>query len=70
MDRIVCFGGESMMSKIINVADGLICPYCGHLKSTIMSAKQKRRNTIIFRRRKCFNCNKKFTTHELVIKSK
>jgi len=42
------------------------CPYCGHIKSSVLESRDSEDEQSIRRRRQCLNCNKRFTTYERV----
>lgn len=47
----------------------LQCPYCGQSESKVVDSRKSNRITreiaCIYRRRKCVNCNHRFTTYEV-----
>ena len=42
------------------------CPKCGHTNTSVEDSRSALKDTVIRRRRKCLNCNEKFTTYERV----
>ena len=42
------------------------CPYCHSLQTEVVNSRPTQKETQIWRRRKCEECNEIFTTHELV----
>lgn len=44
------------------------CPFCGHLTSRVLNCQRFTHREGIFRRRECQNCDKRFTTEEIVKK--
>ena len=43
------------------------CPYCGENSDKVIDSREVTNGHIIRRRRKCFYCNRKFTTKESVV---
>lgn len=43
------------------------CPYCGENSDRVIDSREVTNGYIIRRRRKCFHCNRKFTTKESVV---
>jgi len=42
------------------------CPACGHLKSNVLDSRPVEDGSSIRRRRECENCQKRFTTYEII----
>ena len=42
------------------------CPYCGYIESKVIDSRPAEENTTIRRRRECIDCNKRFTTYEII----
>lgn len=42
------------------------CPYCGFVESKVVESRSADDGSRVRRRRECENCNKRFTTYELV----
>lgn len=42
------------------------CPFCGYTDSKVIDSRPAEDNTTIRRRRKCLDCQKRFTTHEII----
>lgn len=42
------------------------CPSCGHTKSKVIDSRPADEGASIRRRRECINCQKRFTTYEIV----
>lgn len=42
------------------------CPYCNYPESKVIDSRSADDGTRIRRRRECLQCNKRFTTHEIV----
>lgn len=42
------------------------CPYCGHAESKVIDSRPTDENVSIRRRRECLNCERRFTTFEVV----
>jgi transcriptional repressor NrdR len=40
------------------------CPYCGHLENKVVDSRLNKEYTITRRRRKCEECERRFTTYE------
>ncbi len=40
------------------------CPYCGHLENKVVDSRLNKEYTITRRRRKCEECQRRFTTYE------
>lgn len=40
------------------------CPYCGHLENKVVDSRLNKEYTITRRRRKCEDCERRFTTYE------
>lgn len=40
------------------------CPFCRHSKSEVYNSRQHNGQSYVWRRRRCLNCHKPFTTHE------
>lgn len=51
---------------MVNVADGLICPFCSSMKSKVIDKRSAKKKGVVYirRRRVCLNCNRRFTTYE------
>lgn len=43
------------------------CPYCGSNKSIVIDKRNREKTDYIWRRRKCLDCGKRFSTQEKVI---
>lgn len=42
------------------------CPFCGYTDSKVIDSRPAEDNTTIRRRRECLDCQKRFTTHEII----
>lgn len=42
------------------------CPYCGYLESKVIDSRPAEEGATIRRRRECLNCQKRFTTYEIM----
>ena len=42
------------------------CPYCGYQESKVVDSRHSEDGTSIRRRRECLECQKRFTTYEIV----
>ena len=42
------------------------CPFCGSFDNRVIDSRESKDGLTIRRRRKCLNCNKRFTTYERV----
>lgn len=42
------------------------CPYCGFLESKVIDSRPAEEGATIRRRRECLNCQKRFTTYEVM----
>ena len=42
------------------------CPYCGYLESKVVDSRPADEGASIRRRRECLNCQRRFTTYEVV----
>ena len=42
------------------------CPFCGHEESKVIDSRPTDEGTIIRRRRECLDCQKRFTTYEII----
>lgn len=42
------------------------CPFCGHPESKVIDSRPAEEGTTIRRRRECLDCQKRFTTYELI----
>ena len=42
------------------------CPYCRHLENRVIDSRMSKDGNIIRRRRECFSCHRRFTTHERI----
>ncbi len=42
------------------------CPFCGKIDNKVIDSRLSKDSKMIRRRRKCLNCEKRFTTHEKV----
>ena len=42
------------------------CPFCGHTDSRVIDSRPTDEDSRIRRRRECIQCNKRFTTYEIV----
>ena len=42
------------------------CPYCGDLESKVVDSRRSEDGQSIRRRRECLNCQRRFTTYEIV----
>ncbi|PXW98559.1 transcriptional repressor NrdR [Sphaerotilus hippei] len=40
------------------------CPYCGHLETTVVETRESDEGDAVRRRRRCGQCEKRFTTYE------
>ena len=40
------------------------CPYCGHLENKVVDSRLNKEYTITRRRRRCEECERRFTTYE------
>lgn len=45
------------------------CPYCAHNNSEVLESRIVEEGSAVRRRRKCTKCNKRFTTHERIIRT-
>jgi transcriptional repressor NrdR len=45
------------------------CPYCGSVDTEVLESRIVEEGSAIRRRRKCLKCDKRFTTHERIIKT-
>lgn len=52
------------MSRASEIAD-LRCPSCRMLGSQVYNSRGKNRNTFIWRRRRCINCDHRWSTIEM-----
>ena len=44
----------------------MICPYCGSDKNKVVNSRSSRGGASIRRRRECHDCDRRFTTHEMI----
>lgn len=44
----------------------MVCPFCLHEKTTVYNSRNTYRVNVTWRRRRCLNCGREFTTHETV----
>ncbi len=42
------------------------CPYCGHIESKVIDSRPAEEGSRIRRRRECLECQKRFTTYEII----
>ena len=42
------------------------CPFCGHLESKVIDSRPAEEGATIRRRRECLDCQKRFTTYEII----
>lgn len=45
------------------------CPFCGHLQDRVVDSRQVRDGAAIRRRRECMECERRYTTYEIVEES-
>mgnify|MGYP002700227940 CR=1 FL=1 len=45
---------------------GMKCPYCGHIESKVIDSRPAEEGSRIRRRRECLECQKRFTTYEII----
>ncbi len=45
------------------------CPYCGSVNTEVLESRIVEEGSAVRRRRKCLKCDKRFTTHERIIKT-
>jgi len=43
------------------------CPYCGANNDQVVDTRESNNGRVIRRRRKCYNCGRKFTTKEMLV---
>ena len=44
----------------------MFCPYCDYSDTEVVNSRATKKNTRVWRRRKCIKCKSVFTTHEAV----
>jgi transcriptional repressor NrdR len=42
------------------------CPFCNHADTAVVDSREAEEGSIIRRRRRCLNCDKRFTTYERI----
>ncbi len=44
----------------------MLCPFCSHLKDSVIDSRMSREGDVIRRRRHCLGCGRRYTTYERI----
>ena len=47
-------------------AEGMKCPFCGHINDKVVDSRESKEGESIRRRRECLKCGKRFTSYERI----